>query len=138
MNAFIIITDTSELLLTEKFIYNFMTTLNINKKYVLYVLINYSKYGLYIKKKYDWDIVCYYYENNLNFDDFIKTVANYNFYYLVKNVKYVEFNIDAIDLYYIDELNYYAFEKNIISCSYSNICCYFKNITTMVVRKIPN
>jgi histo-blood group ABO system transferase len=130
MNAFILITNTKELLQTEKFISNFMKTINLNEKYVLYVLINYSKYGLYIKKKYDYNIVCYYYEDNFNFEDFLKTIDKHNFYYLVKNVKCLETNINAIDLYYIDEFNYYTFEKNIISCSYSNLYDYFKDVMT--------
>jgi histo-blood group ABO system transferase len=105
-----------------------MNTINIDNTKTLYILINYEKYEFYIKKKYNYDIKCYYYENMNSFDNFIKSIDKFDFYYLVKDIKKLE-TIVSLDLYYKNELNYYTTEKNIISCNYKKMCKYFNKIT---------
>lgn len=127
MKAFIIIANNEELICLEKFIIYFKNEINIKNEYVLNILINCINYDLYIEKKYNYIIKCFYYEENIDFKSFIKSISEYDFYYLIKDFKNIQY-LPHLNLYYNHELNCYDNENNIISCNYLNFYYNFKKI----------
>ena len=99
MKVFIVIANNEELIHLEKFIVHFKNEINIKNEYVINILVNCINYDLYIQKKYNYNIKCFYYEENTELQDFIKSISGYDFYYLVKDFKNIQY-FSHLNLYY--------------------------------------